>query len=81
MREGVHRGFVVCSGAERVVLAGKPAVQWSREESWGGATKSMCPRKNISRRQRLFHFLIENEFNISSIQTNMNLEGAWRTDC
>lgn len=67
-------------GRERVVLIRKPSMQRSREGRWGGATvgsrEECVPKKNISRRQRLFHFLIENEFNIYSIQTNVNLEGV-----
>lgn len=73
----IHRGFVVCSRAKRVCCFGKPAVQ---RGELGRSYKECVPKKNISGRQRLFHFLIENEFSIYSIQTNMNLEGAWRTD-
>lgn len=80
MKEGVHRGFVVCSRAKRVCWSGNLLCSGAERRA-GVELQEHVPKKNISRRQRLFHFLIENELNIYSIQTNMNLEGAWRTDC
>lgn len=78
MRKGENRGLAcgLLQGRKSMVLVRKPAVQQSRGQLWK-VGKSMA-EKNITRRQRLFHFLIESEFNIYSIQTNTNLEGLWR---
>lgn len=45
LKEGSTQRICGLLQGRKSVLVGKPAVHWSREESWGGATKSMCPRK------------------------------------
>lgn len=59
---GKERTCGVTQGRKRVVVTEKPAVQGSRGEL-GRSCRSReerVPKKNISGRQRLFHFLIEN---------------------
>lgn len=63
-------GKLPCGAAEREL-----------GRSCSRSREGRVPKRNTSWRHSLFRFLIENEFNIYSIQTNMNLERAWSTDC